>query len=121
MAADEREAGSATLAAVGVLLALILVAGIGIATGKVHTLKVKTQAVADLAALSGAQVSPSGLVSGATEAACAISAEVAVANGLELVSCVGVVPDLLIQVEGTTVLPFVGDIRLLGRARAGPG
>ncbi|MDT9594764.1 flp pilus-assembly TadE/G-like family protein [Nocardioides zeae] len=111
-ARDQR--GAATLAALGLLGVLVLVA-LGAATGTaVFADHRRAEAAADLAALAGASAV------GAGEDACAGAREVAAANGARLVGCDLLGADVLVRVEvRRTYLAGLGAAPD-AQARAGP-
>ncbi len=121
----ELEEGSATLAVLGAILVVTLLAALGIYLGAIHSQKVRVQAVADLSALAGAQISPSALLAPGTGAdvPCSTASRVAQENGAEVPLCEEVGGDLRVVVR-IRVAPFsplgLPGVSVEARARAGP-
>lgn len=116
---ERAERGSATVAAVGATLGLLIAGLLGVAVMSIHAQKTFTQAVADLAALAGAGASPSSLL-GDAAAACAVAARVAEENGLNLDTCVADGFDLRVVVRKEVSIPVWPPTTVTARARAGP-
>ncbi|MFT0761885.1 Rv3654c family TadE-like protein [Scrofimicrobium sp. R131] len=115
------ERGSATVTAVGMTLALLLVGGVLIAALGVQVERTKTQAAVDLAALAGAASAPSALVGSADPSGpCAVAEEVAAANRVELVDCFAREGDLWVRAEGSVRVWWGQSWGVPARARAGP-
>ncbi len=118
------EEGSATIAMISVIAALLFLAALGMLVGSIHSQKARAQAVADLGALAGAGAAPSALLSGQGSAVpCAAARDVVEENGLGLLSCHTECADVLVTVEGqvkgvSRLLP--GGLHLEARSRAGP-
>lgn len=114
--ADE---GSGTLLVVAVAALVLVVAGLALTVGSVRATGVHLQAVADLAALAGADVSAPARWTEVGERPCDRAGEVARANGVELVTCEVVSSDTRVRVGREL---GVGGLRLdvTARARAGP-
>ena len=113
MRRDERGTATAwTVPVIGVLALLtVLMAGVG---GALVTLR-RAQAAADLAALAGATAHAAG------RGACGEAARVAELNGTRVDSC-GVLDggDVRVVVSATVQVPWPEQLRVRGRARAGP-
>lgn len=118
------EDGSATLAVLGSTLVFLMLSGFVVYLGALHGQKVQTQAVADLSAIAGAEVSPSSLLApGPAPIPCQTAALVAEANGAQMLDCEQVVGDLRVTVR-SEVRPFsllrLPGVSVEARARAGP-
>ena len=109
------EDGYATVWAVGwmVVVALVTWAALLVAAGvgRQHHL----DGAADLAAISAAQAVQRG------EDACREAARVAAANHVQVARCEVVDADVVVQVVDELDLPLDLTLRIVGRARAGPG
>lgn len=112
---SQRERGSATVLALGVIAVLILLLGGALTVARVVRSAGQAAAAADMAALAGARL----LQTSSAAVACAEAARSANGNEAVLVSCVAQGQDLLVQVSVTTGLPGTGPA--VARARAGPG
>ncbi len=120
---DEAERGGATLIAVAAMAALTLFAAVALTVLSLHANQVYVQAVADLAALSGAGTSPSALVQvgGGLGPSCAVAAQVAQANRVDLTECAAVDLDLRVVLTRDVDLLLGWKLPVNARARAGPG
>ena len=117
--ASSDEAGSGTINSVGlIVLALalgVLLSGVGVA----HRERVRLQAVADLAALAGAEQSATADWEDVGERPCRAASAVAGANGVGVQSCE--VRDLDCLVVLTQPVNIAGiSMNVSARARAGP-
>lgn len=111
--------GSGTLLVVALLALVLVMGGLVLSVGTVRVARVHLQAVADLAALAGADASaPAGWVD-VGDVPCGRAGEVAAANGVEVLTCEVIASDTRVRV-GREV--HVGGMRLdvEARARAGP-
>ena len=112
------EEGSGTVNSVGLIaLALtlaILLAGVGGA----RTASVRLQAVADLAALAGAERSATAPWEDVGSRPCEAASEVAAANGVSVESCEVLGTDCRVVVSGSTTVMGVS-LEIRARARAG--
>lgn len=111
---SQRERGSATVLAVGVIAVLILVLGGALTVARVVRAAGQAAAAADMAALAGARV----LQTNSSSEACSEAARSVSGNGAVLVSCVTQGQSLAVQVSVATGVPGAG--LAVGRARAGP-
>lgn len=114
-----RDEGSGTLLVVALLALVLVMGGLVLSVGTVRVARVHLQAVADLAALAGADASaPAGWVD-VGDVPCGRAGEVAAANGVEVLTCEVIASDTRVRV-GREV--HVGGMRLdvEARARAGP-
>ena len=114
------EEGSGTINSVGLIalaLALsVVLGGVGVA----HRERVRLQAVADLAALAGAEQSATAAWEDVGERPCGAASAVAAANGVGVQSCE--VHDLDCLVVLTQHVEIAGiSTNVSARARAGPG
>ena len=113
------ERGAATLLAAVLVTALALVATAGAVVGSVALRRSQVQAVADLAALAGAQ---------AQGDSCADASMAVTVNGMVMLSCHVVDGDIRVEVAGGTsptrarVLGLLGppEPQVIASARAGP-
>ncbi|BCL15268.1 Rv3654c family TadE-like protein [Micromonospora sagamiensis] len=111
--AGDRGGASVLVLAVG--LVFLLVGLFGAATGAARTARQQARVAADFAALAGAGISLRG-----EETACRRAAELALANGAQLVGCALDGLDLQVTVE-VTVAPLPGLHRkAAATSRAGP-
>lgn len=112
------EEGSGTVNSVGLIaLALtlaILLAGVGGA----RTASVRLQAVADLAALAGAERSATTPWEDVGSRPCEAASEVAAANGVSVESCEVLGTDCRVVVSGSATVMGVS-LEIRARARAG--
>lgn len=112
------EEGSGTVNSVGLIaLALtlaILLAGVGGA----RTVSVRLQAVADLAALAGAERSATSPWEDVGSRPCEAASEVAAANGVSVESCEVIGTDCRVVVSGSATVMGVS-LEIRARARAG--
>ena len=113
------EEGSGTINSVGlIVLALVLVVVLG-GVGVAHRERVRLQAVADLAALAGAEQSATAGWEDVGEPPCGAAFAVAEANGVGVQSCE--VRDLDCLVVLTRTVRIAGiSTNVSARARAGP-
>lgn len=113
------EEGSGTINSVGlIVLAVALAAVIG-GVGVAHRERVRLQAVADLAALAGAEQSATASWEDVGERPCGAASAVAAANGVGVQSCE--VRDLDCLVVLTQPVEIAGiSTNVSARARAGP-
>jgi secretion/DNA translocation related TadE-like protein len=108
-------AGVATVWAVGWMLVLVLVGGVGLVLGFAAARQHQVDAAADLIALSAA----SSLQRDADP--CATAARVATANRVVLQRCRVIEEDVAVAVRARVEFPFGLHGWVSGRARAGPG
>lgn len=111
-----RERGSGTVLAVA-LIGVLLICALAVAVvGVAVDARGRAQAAADLAALAAA----SALHEFGAADPCTVAAQLAHANGADLLSCTVVGPD--VEVATTVVAQLPGRIpaRVEGRSRAGP-
>ena len=114
------EEGSGTINSVGLIVLAVALAAVLGGVGVAHSERVRLQAVADLAALAGAEQSATAAWEDVGERPCGAVSAVAVANGAGVQSC---------EVRGTDCLVVLTQpVRIAGistnvsaRARAGPG
>lgn len=111
---SQRERGSATVLAVGVIAVLILLLGGALTVARVVRASGQAAAAADMAALAGARV----LQASSAVSACAEARRSVTDNGAVLVSCTAQGQNLLVQVSVATGVPGAG--KALAKARAGP-
>ena len=113
------EEGSGTINSVGlIVLALVLVVVLG-GVGVAHRERVRLQAVADLAALAGAEQSATAGWEDVGERPCGAAFAVAEANGVGVQSCeVRDLDCLVILTQPVRIAGFSTNVR--ARARAGP-
>ena len=113
------EEGSGTINSVGlIVLALVLAVVLG-GVGVAHRERVRLQAVADLAALAGAEQSATADWEDVGERPCGAASAVATANGVGVQSCE--VRDLDCLVVLTQPVRIAGiSTNVSARARAGP-
>jgi secretion/DNA translocation related TadE-like protein len=112
--AEDRDAGVATVFVAVCVVVLVLVTGIAGELGTVLLSRHRAEAAADLAALAAASVALGG-----KDRSCAAAADLAGANGGELVSCDQDSLTIRVQVRvRVRAGPLVGTA--IGRARAGP-
>ena len=107
-------AGVATVWAVGWMLVLVMVGGVGLVLGFAASRQHQVDAAADLAALSAA----ASLQRGADP--CSAAARVATANHVVLHSCRVAQEDVVIAVRARVMLPFGPHRWVSAQARAGP-
>ena len=112
------EDGSGTVALVGVVAACLVLALCACVLGAAHSLRVRLQAVADISALAGAEVSALSLWIG-QEDACPQAQRVARANGFGLDSCAVRGLDTLVTL-GSAMDMGAFAVRIQVRSRAGP-
>lgn len=114
------EEGSGTIAIVGILAILVIIGGVVAAAGIAHASAVRAQAVADLAALAGAECRQSGLVfAGASGDGCDCARQVAQANEVILGACSQDGFDVRVTIDAPW--RWGGwEFTVSGRARAGP-
>ena len=114
------EEGSGTVNSVGlIVLALVLAVVLG-GVGVAYRERVRLQAVADLAALAGAEQSATAAWEDVGDRPCGAASAVAVANGAAVQSCE--VRDLDCLVVLTQHVEIAGiSTNVSARARAGPG
>lgn len=112
------EHGSGTINSVAlILLALAVVLG---GVGTAHREQARLQAVADLAALAGAEQSATAPWEDVGERPCAAASSVAAANGVALQSCDVRGSDCLVVATQSVRIAGISTI-LHANARAGPG
>ena len=112
------EEGSGTVNSVGlIVLALaVVLGGLGVA----HRERVRLQAVADLAALAGAEQSATAAWEDVGERPCAAASVVARANGVDIQSCEVRDSDCLVVLTQPVRIAGIST-NVSARARAGPG
>jgi secretion/DNA translocation related TadE-like protein len=108
-------AGVATVWAVGWMLVLVLVGGVGLVLGFAAARQHQVDAAADLVALSAA----SSLQRDAHP--CVTAARVATANRVVLQRCQVIEEDVVVAVRAPVEFPFDLHGWVSGQARAGPG
>ncbi len=114
------EHGSGTINSVAlILLALALAVVLG-GVGTAHREQARLQAVADLAALAGAEQSATAPWEDVGERPCAAASSVAAANGVALQSCDVRGSDCLVVATQSVRIAGISTI-LHANARAGPG
>ena len=114
------EHGSGTINSVAlILLALALAVVLG-GVGTAHREQARLQAVADLAALAGAEQSATAPWEDVGERPCAAASSVAAANGVALQSCDVRGSDCLVVTTQSVRIAGISTI-LRAKARAGPG
>ncbi len=111
--------GSGTVLTIAVI-GLVLIAGVvcALAAG-VQTRQVRIQAVADLAALAGGDISAPALWESVGERPCESAGRVATTNGMGLHGCEIVGTDTRVVVTSDLDLG-IASVTLSARARAGP-
>lgn len=110
--------GSATVAAMGTVAALLLIGMLSIGATGALVAKTKAQNAADLSALAAANASPSALMVG-DPSACEIASLAAVHNDAEPPSCWVEFGDIWVKVRYP--FSFLGmSFSVEARARAGP-
>ncbi len=107
--------GVATVWAVGWMLVLVLIGGIGLVLGFAASRQHQVDAAADLVAVSAAAT----LQHGAD--ACAAASRVAAANHVALHGCRVTGEDVVIAVRARVAFPFGLHSWVSAQARAGPG
>ncbi|WRS30870.1 Rv3654c family TadE-like protein [Actinomycetaceae bacterium MB13-C1-2] len=116
------EEGSATVAIVGIIVALLIIATFVVAASSVYAHRSQLQGVADMAALAGADATPISLImaGGAAPTGCATSQAVAELNGVQLDTCdVDTLGDIRVKVSRpATLLGFA--VTVQAKACAGP-
>ena len=113
------EEGSGTVNSVGlIVLALVLVVVLG-GVGVAHRERVRLQAVADLAALAGAEQSATAGWEDVGERPCGAAFAVAEANGVGVQSCEVRDHDCLVVLTRTVRIAGIST-NVSARARAGP-
>lgn len=113
------EKGSGTVAVVGILVVALLLAVFVLTLGAIHTQVVRVRAVADLAALAGAEASAVARWVDAGTLPCERVAAVVAANGMQVSSCSVAQADTRVVVGDTVVLLGL-PLPVEARARAGP-
>jgi secretion/DNA translocation related TadE-like protein len=108
-------AGVATVLAVGWMVVLLMVGGVGLVLGYAASRQHHVDAAADLVALSAA----AGLQRGADP--CAVAGSVARANRVVLHGCRVARQDVIVSVRAQVRLPFGLHPWISAQARAGPG
>lgn len=118
--AREGEVGSGTASYAVVVSALLVLGFLFVAVTVFMTTKQRVQAVADLSALAGGDLSAVGVFAPGTDSgACSIARQVAGENQMTLSSCRVAGADTYVSVSTNyTVGPF--RYAVVGRARAGP-
>ncbi|WP_314129595.1 Rv3654c family TadE-like protein [Schaalia odontolytica] len=116
----EGEAGSGTVNSVGLIALAILVALIIAGVGAAHRASVRLQAVADLAALAGAEHSMTAPWEEVGGRPCQAASSVVAANGEELLSCEVRGSDCLVVISRTVRVAGI-PMTMRARARGGPG
>ncbi|WP_165216825.1 Rv3654c family TadE-like protein [Schaalia sp. ZJ1691] len=111
--------GSGTILTVGVVALAAVLAGVCLIVGMVHAHHCRLQAVADVTALAGADVSAVAQWEDVGDRPCLAAREVTEANGLRLSSCEVVADDTRVVVEDS-VFVLGWPVSITGRARAGP-
>ena len=113
------EEGSGTINSVGlIVLALVLVVVLG-GVGVAHRERVRLQAIADLAALAGAEQSATADWEDVGERPCRAAFAVAGANGVSVQSCEVRGPDCLVVLTRPVRIAGIST-SVRARARAGP-
>ncbi len=121
-ALDGDEEGSATVAIVGMIAALLIITTFVVAALSVYAHRSQLQGVADMAALAGADATPISLimVGGSSPIGCATSQAVVELNDVQLDTCdVDTLGDIRVEVS-RPVLILGLSVVLEARARAGP-
>lgn len=113
----EREAGNATVRALGLMVALVLIAGMLLSALQVLNVRERAQAGIDLAALAGASAVIESVGASAQGDPCERASSVASANGLVLQDCV--VQGLDVVASASARVPALG-LTFDVHARAGP-
>lgn len=113
------EEGSGTINSVGLIVLVVVLAVVLGGVGVAHRERVRLQAVADLAALAGAEQSATAGWEDVGERPCRVAFAVAAANGVRVQSCE--VRDLDCLVVLTQPVEIAGiSTNVSARARAGP-
>ena len=114
------EEGSGTINSVAlIVLALALAVVLG-GVGAAHRERARLQAVADLAALAGAEQSATAAWEDVGERPCAAASAVAAANGVDIQSCEVRDSDCLVVLTQPVRIAGIST-NVSARARAGPG
>ena len=117
-ASEDGEEGSGTVAAIAVVLVAAALAAVVLIWGAAMTQRTRVQAVADLAALAGADISATAQWEDVGSRPCRAAAQVAAENDVELDDCrIDGVDALVTLSEHVTIAGFSFEIR--ARARAG--
>ena len=113
------EEGSGTINSVGLIVVAVVLAVVLGGVGVAHRERVRLQAIADLAALAGAEQSATAAWEDVGERPCGAASAVAAANGVGVQSCE--VRDLDCLVVLTQSVNIAGiSTNVSARARAGP-
>lgn len=113
------EEGSGTINSVGLIVVAVVLAVVLGGVGVAHRERVRLQAIADLAALAGAEQSATAAWEDVGERPCGAASAVAAANGVGVQSCE--VRDLDCLVVLTQPVRIAGiSTNVSARARAGP-
>lgn len=114
-----REAGSGTVALLGVIAAVLALAAAAAAGGALLAARTQAQTAADLAAVAGGQRSLLGLWQDPGTAPCARAAEVVRANGADPDQCFVRGADIYVTVARPVAVGPL-NVAVRARARAGP-
>ena len=115
-AAQQPDAGVATVWATAAIAVLVVIMLFGVDLGAAAVARHRVEAAADLAALAGATHAPDG-----EPVACAYGYRVATAMNTRLAGCQLLGSVISVQLEATVALPPIAGARVSARARAGPG
>ena len=114
------EEGSGTINSVGLIVLAVALAAVLGGIGVAHSERVRLQAVADLAALAGAEQSATAAWEDVGERPCGAASAVAAANGAGVQSCeVRGADCLVVLARHVEIAGFSTNVS--ARARAGPG
>lgn len=114
------EEGSGTINSVGLIVVAVALAAVLGGVGVAHSERVRLQAVADLAALAGAEQSATAEWEDVGERPCGVASAVAAANGAVVQSCEVRGADCLVVLTQHVEIAGIST-NVSARARAGPG